>query len=532
MRLAIIGSGSGAFAAAIYAAGKGAKVTMIEKATTGGTCVNVGCVPSKIFIRAALVAHTQQAHPFPGLASQAPAVQRSVLLKQQQARVEELRFAKYESILASTPNITFIHGFASFKDKNTLKVTTDTEELVVEADRILIATGSSPMIPAIPGLSETPFWTSTTALQSDQLPEHLVVLGGSVVAVELAQAFSRLGSKVTLLARSTLLSKEDPQIGVGLKEVFEKEGIQVVLGTVPKQVTHTGKHFVIETDSGPINADRLMVSTGRSANTKKLALETCGVQLDSSGRILVDEQMRTNVDTIFAAGDCTTQPQYVYVAAAAGTRAAVNMLGGHAALDLSIVPAVTFTDPQVATVGLTEEEAIRQHIEAESRTLSLDNIPRALVNFETQGFIKLVAEKSTGRLLGAQILASEGGETIQTVAIALRNNMTINQLSKQLFPYLTMVEGLKLCAQIFTKDVKKLSCCADTYVEDEEIPAVKKASEQGGLSGQSASITPLWKASRSSAQPLSPQSEPVIPLPGVGVSTDEAAKEKKHSCCK
>ena len=170
--------------------------------------------------------------------------------------------------------------------------------------------------------------------------------------------------------------------------------------------------------------------------------------------------MRTTAEHVYAAGDCTNQPQFVYVAAAAGTRAAINMTGGDAALDLSTVPGVVFTDPQVATVGLTEEAAGEQGFEVESSTLTLDNVPRALANFDTRGFIKLVAEAGSGRLLGAQVLAAEGGEIIQVAALAIRQRMTVLDLGGQLFPYLTMVEGLKLCAQTFTTDVKQLSCCA------------------------------------------------------------------------
>ncbi|PJA56404.1 MAG: mercury(II) reductase, partial [Rhodocyclales bacterium CG_4_9_14_3_um_filter_68_10] len=163
---------------------------------------------------------------------------------------------------------------------------------------------------------------------------------------------------------------------------------------------------------------------------------------------------------IYAAGDCTDQPQFVYVAAAAGTRAAINMTGGDAALDLSAMPTVVFTDPQVATVGLSEAEAHDEGIETISRTLSLENVPRALVNFDTRGFIKLVAEAGSLRLLGVQAVTPEAGEIIQTAAIAIRARMTVQDLADLLFPYLTMVEGLKLCAQTFTKDVKQLSCCA------------------------------------------------------------------------
>jgi len=175
---------------------------------------------------------------------------------------------------------------------------------------------------------------------------------------------------------------------------------------------------------------------------------------------MVDEKMQTNVEGIYAAGDCSNMPQFVYVAAAAGSRAGTNMTGGDVNLDLTTMPAVIFTDPQVATVGLTETQANQQGISTISRVLPMENVPRALANFETDGFIKLVAEESTGKLIGAQILAHEGGELVQSVAIAIINNMTVEELAGQLFPYLTMVEGLKLCAQTFNKDVSELSCCA------------------------------------------------------------------------
>jgi len=208
------------------------------------------------------------------------------------------------------------------------------------------------------------------------------------------------------------------------------------------------------------HGDQLLIATGRKPNTAGLDLDRAGVTMDASGAIIVDDHLRTSVPYIFAAGDCTNAPQFVYVAAAAGTRAAINMTGGDATLNLSTVPAVVFTDPQVATVGLSEAQAEQLGIVTDSRTLTLNDVPRALANFDTRGFIKLVADKNTGRLLGAQVLASDAGEIIQTAALAISNRMTVANLAAQLFPYLTMVEGLKLCAQTFTKDVKQLSCCA------------------------------------------------------------------------
>jgi mercuric reductase len=261
-----------------------------------------------------------------------------------------------------------------------------------------------------------------------------------------------------------LLSKEDSELGSGLKTALSEDGLNIRLNTVPNNIAHDGKHFVITIDQneaqGVFHCDQLLVATGRQSNADTLALENAGIAIADNGTIVIDDHMRTNVKNIYAAGDCTNQPQYVYVAAAAGTRAARNMTGDDVAIDLTAMPAVVFTDPQVATVGLTEQQAKAQGLNVESRKLDLENVPRALANMDTRGFIKLVAEKDSGRIVGCQVLAHEGGEIIQTATLAISNKMTIESLANQLFPYLTMVEGLKLTAQTFNKDVKQLSCCA------------------------------------------------------------------------
>jgi mercuric reductase len=458
----IIGSGSGAFACAIKAAEGGAQVTLIEGADViGGCCVNVGCVPSKILIRAAQLAQQQRSNPFAGLENHEPILNRSLLAQQQTTRVEELRAAKYQQILDTNPALTLVKGWATFKDSRTLIVTHNTgEKQEIYADKILIATGSTPTVPPIEGLSETPYWTSTEALFAEELPTHLIVIGSSVIALEIAQAYRRLGSKVTVLARNTLLHREEPLLGEKLSEYYEKEGIRVLNYTQTAKVSHDGKQFILDTNTGTLSGDRLLISTGRQANTSQLNLNAVGVETKNNGEIIVNDRMETNISGIYAAGDCSNMPQFVYVAAAAGSRAGINMTGGNAKLDLATMPAVIFTEPQVATVGLTEAQAQERGIETDSRVLEMENVPRALANFETDGFIKLVAERATGRLLGAQILAHEGGELIQSAALVIRNRMTITDLADLLFPYLTMVEGLKLCAQTFNKDVTELSCCA------------------------------------------------------------------------
>ncbi|VAW90700.1 Mercuric ion reductase [hydrothermal vent metagenome] len=466
LHIAIVGTGSGAFAAAIKAVEQGATVTIIEGGDViGGTCVNIGCVPSKLLIRGASIAHLQGHHVVEGLTLNTPAIDRKKMVAQQQDLVEKLRYAKYESILENNPDINLLRGAARFKDANTLTITKeDGSEKNIHADRILLAVGASPSIPEITGLKDTPYWTSTDALIAEQIPQHLIILGASVVALELAQAFRHLGAEVTVLARSTLLSSEDPAIGAGLTAVFEDEGIKVLLNTATNSIGYDGRQFKLETSKGDINGDQLLIATGRIANTVSLDLDKAGVLMDNRGSIVIDNHMRTNIKNIYAAGDCTDQPQFVYVAAAAGTRAALNMTNTNeindVTLDLSVMPAVIFTNPQAATVGLTEHLARYKGLEVDSRTLDLENVPRALANMDTRGFIKLVTDKTSGCIIGCQVLALEGGEIIQTAALAISNKMTVQMLADQLFPYLTMVEGLKLTAQTFTKDVSQLSCCA------------------------------------------------------------------------
>ncbi len=466
LHIAIVGSGSAAFAAAIKATEEGAKVTLIERDNEiGGACVNVGCVPSKIFIHAASLANLQADHGVAGLPHHSPAVDRTAMVAQQQQWVEKLRHLKYENILEDNPAITLIHGKARFRDQSTLAVTpleaqNRSEEILLQPDRILLATGASPMIPTIPGLSDTPYWSSTEALVAKKIPHHLIVLGGSVIALELAQAFRHLGAEVTVVARSRLLSRHPAEIGEKLRQIFEEEGVDVVLERAVEQVTHDGEQFHLATTYGALVGDQLLIATGRVPNVEALQLDRAGITIDSRGAIQVNERLQTSIDHIYAAGDCTNQPQFVYIAAAAGTRAAINMTGGDATFDYSLMPTVLFTHPQLATVGLTVQEAEQQGLTVESRRLDLDQVPRALANLDTRGFIQLVAEAESGRIVGCQVIADGAGDVIQSALLAIRNQMTVQQLAEQLFPYLTMVEGLKLCAQIFDKDLSQLSCCA------------------------------------------------------------------------
>ena len=462
LHVAIVGAGSGAFAAAIRAAEGGARVTLVERGTVGGTCVNVGCVPSKILIRQAHHAYEPLSQPFLGIVSDVIRRDPNLLKIQLETRVLELREKKYIQLLKEYPSITLREGSASFIDDRTLLVKDPHgSETVIDADRVLIATGSRTATSDIPGLASTPFWTSTEALFSGKIPDHLIIVGGGFVALELGQSYRRLGAKVTVIQRrDQLLKRMDPDLGKELQTYLEAEGIRVLLNTVPRSVEHRQGFFHVDLEKESLKGDALLVATGRIPNTEGLGLERVGIETDLSGAIVIDGSLRTSNPHIWAVGDCTNLPKFVYVAAKGGKIAAVNMLGGDARIDVTVLPEVIFTDPQVATVGLTFDEAQDRGLDVESRRLSLDQVPRALVNFDTRGFVKIVAEKSTGRLVGVQILAPEGGEVIQTAAMAIMAGRTVSEIADQFFPYLTMVESLKLCAQSFSRDVSKLSCCA------------------------------------------------------------------------
>ena len=285
---------------------------------------------------------------------------------------------------------------------------------------------------------------------------RVVMLGAGFVAGVCMKSLVNSGAKLSVVAGRSgqILRSMMTPVGSGLLQRWlEARGVDVITTGRTLRI-EAGPRLVMDTRS--IDADLIILATGVEPNVA--FLKGTGAEIRSG--VVVDEHMRTSVPHIYAAGDCTDQPQFVYVAAAAGTRAAINMTGGEAALDLTAMPAVVFTDPQVATVGYSEAEAHMKGIETDSRTLTLDNVPRALANFDTRGFIKLVIEEGSRRLIGVQAVAPEAGELIQTAVLAIRNRMTVQELADQLFPYLTMVEGLKLAAQTFSKDVKQLSCCA------------------------------------------------------------------------
>lgn len=469
--LAIIGSGSAAFAAAIAASNQGRRVVMIERGITGGTCVNVGCVPSKALLAAADARHTAAAAGrFPGLAPAEVPVMFPDLIDGKDALVTGMRAEKYVD-LAADYGWEIVHGTAAFTGNSAgpaLDVALNAGGTRrIEATHYLIATGSAPWAPPVDGLAQAGYLTSTTAMELDHLPESMIVVGGNAVGLEQAQLFARLGSRVTLVeALDRLAPFEEPEVCTAIEEVFTGEGITVHTGAALAAVRAQGgtTTALVRTRAGQeteLHARRLLVATGRRPVTTGLNLGGVGVKTGERGEVVVDEYLRSSHPRIWAAGDVTGGEQFVYVAAAHGSLVADNALSGaQRTLDYRALPRVTFTSPAIAAVGLTDAQAIESGLRCDCRTLPLAQVPRALANRDTRGLVKIVAEAGAGRLLGVHAVADGAGELITAAGYAITAGLTIDQLAHTWTPYLTMSEALKLTAQSYTADVAKLSCCA------------------------------------------------------------------------
>lgn len=458
--LAIVGAGSAAFAAAIHARRKDLRVVMIERGQVGGTCVNVGCIPSKALLAAAEARRAAAAPRFPGISTTAAAVDLPSLIAGKSEMVAGMRQDKYLD-LARDYGWDIISGAARFIKGPALNVNGAT----IEARQYLIATGSLPWAPPIEGLDAAGYLTSTAAMELEKLPKSLLVIGGNYIGLELGQLFAHLGTDVTIVeALDRIAPHEEPEVSGALAGVFTDEGLATHTGARVVRV-RCGGELVAEVHQNGVtrelSASHVLVAAGRRPNTQGLSLEEVGVKVGRDGEVLVNEHLRTSSERIWAAGDVTGHPQFVYVAGAHGT-AVVDNAFDHAgrAIDYRTLPRVTFTAPNIAAVGMTEAEAEQAGLNCESRTIPLTVVPRAIVNRDTRGVVKIVAERRSGRVRGVHMLGHNAADAILAGVYAIECGMTVQQLATIWCPYLTIAEGIKLAAQAFTTDVAKLSCCA------------------------------------------------------------------------
>lgn len=454
--LAIVGSGGGAFAAAIAASRRELRVIMVERGVVGGTCVNVGCIPSKALLAAAEARHRAGNSRFPGIRTDARPADMATLVAAKDDLVGDLRQSKYIDI-AKEYGFDLVAGTARFVTGPAL----DVEGRRIEAAHYLVATGAGPHIPDVPGLADSGFLTSTTAMELDHVPATLVIIGGGYVAMEQAQLFAHLGTQVTLLVRSQLARGEEPEVGDVIRDAFAADGITVHEGVTADEVRRDGDEVVIRAGDSEYRAEHLLVATGRTPRTAGLGLRDIGVEVGSGGEVVIDDDLSTSHPRVWAAGDVTGHPQFVYVAAKHGGLMVENAFDGAGKrLDYSALPRITFTNPTIASAGLTEAQAEEQGLECESRVLGLEHVPRALVSRDLRGVVKVVAEREGGRIVGVHIVGDGAGDVILAGSLAIQNGMTVEQLAAAWNPYLTLGEGLYLAALSFQRDPSMLSCCA------------------------------------------------------------------------
>jgi mercuric reductase len=471
--LLILGSGSTAFAAALRAAELGKTAAMTEIRTLGGTCVNRGCLPSKNLIEAARIVW-ESAHPrYKGLKPEKINFDFGELISQKQDVVHSYRDKKYQSILYEEEKIMVFNGQAELIDNHAALV----GGRKVSGDQILIATGTRPTIPQIEGLDRVAYLTSDL-LTSDEsqelkeLPESLVIIGGGYIALELGQMFHRFGARVTILERSqVILPNYEPEVSYILTFALREEGLQIVTGAQVVRVSNKSSNEIeVVANLGgkeqSFKAQKLLVATGREPNTDNAGLDKVGVQLDEHGFVKVNDELQTNISNIWAAGDVigrqTESQPATPVGAHDGVIVAKNALAdAHQKVDHRVIPRTIFTDPQVAVVGMTDEEANGTGIRCWCGTIPLELVPRAGATHQTRGIAKMVINRDTQEVVGVSLVMPNAGEVIHEAAMALRFRAKLEDYIDMIHVYPTMAEALKIVAISYFKDPAKLSCCAE-----------------------------------------------------------------------
>jgi mercuric reductase len=478
--LVILGSGSTAFAAALRAQELGKTAVMTEERTIGGTCVNRGCLPSKNLIEAAKIVHDARYPRYPGLTPAKIDIDFRKLVEQKDDVIHGYRKKKYESLTGG--QFTIEQGHVRFVDEHTVEV--DGKRLIGE--KILVATGSRPVIPKIEGLHEgdwrggiiSPFLLTSDLLTNDEpmemikLPRSLIIVGGGYIALELGQMFCRFGVEVTILERNEQLLAHgyEPQIGKTIGEIFEKEGIKVIANASATAVRLDGDAVIVSIRSadkkGELRAEKLLVATGRRPNSDKIDIEKSGVEFGKHGEVRVDEFLRTNISHIFAGGDVIGSEIGSQMATPVGSQdggiAAHNAFSNDVrAVNHRVIPRTIFTDPQIAVVGMTEEEAIAAGHSCWCSTIPMSLVPRAGAIRDTAGMIKMVADDETEEVLGVSMVGNSAGEVIHEAAMAMRFRARVQDFIEMLHVYPTMAEALKIIAISRHKDPAKLSCCAE-----------------------------------------------------------------------
>lgn len=452
--LIVIGAGSAGLVSALIAATVKASVALVEKSHMGGDCLNTGCVPSKALIRSSRINHYfNRASDF-GLQAGQGGVDFPAVMKRVQDVIR--RIEPHDSVERySAMGVDCISGSAKLVSPWEVEVATVAGETRrLSARHIILATGAGPAIPDIPGLSKVHYLTSDTLWSLDALPQQLLVLGGGPVGCELAQAFARLGSEVTMLVRTRLLPREDDDVATQVLQQFERDGIRVLQPCQVIDVESKGGQVALtvsinDSDNIVVRGEQLLVATGRRPVTKGLGLENLGIDCRADGTIAVDNFLRTACPTVLACGDSTGPYQFTHVASHQAWYATVNALFGtfkKFAVDYSVIPWVTFCSPEVARVGLNEQQASREGVAYEVARYGIDDLDRAIADGEDYGFIKVLTRPGSDQILGVTIVGYHASELIAEYVLALKHDLGLNKVFGTIHIYPTLSEANKFVA--------------------------------------------------------------------------------------
>jgi pyruvate/2-oxoglutarate dehydrogenase complex dihydrolipoamide dehydrogenase (E3) component len=478
----------GASRAAIYLASAlaqaGRRTVLIDRKFLGGTCVNVGCTPTKTMVTSARVAHVARRAAEYGVHGGEVTVELAEVRKRKDELVGLLRTLP-EGVIAQMHGLDFVLGAARFTDAKTVEVALDDGTVrSLASDLIFIDTGARTYVPPIPGLDKVPALDSTSIMELDTLPDHLLVLGGGYIGVEFAQMFRRFGSRVTIVERDTqLMSREDRDVAEELTTVLRAEGIQVLLGATAAEArrAESGIELVVEKVEGTktLSGSHLLVAVGRVPNTDGLEVAAAGIETDERGFIRVNERLETNVAGIYAFGDVTPGPAFTHAAFDDVRVLSANILrGGGATIGGRVVPYVVFTDPQLGRVGLSESEARHQGRDIRVAKLPMDYLgpTRAQELGETRGLLKVVVDAETDEILGAAVLSVEGGEVMAVLQVAMLGRLPYTAIRDAIFAHPTLVESL---SDLFMElDMPRQNGGVEESSEPAGEPATRSGTEQ------------------------------------------------------
>jgi pyruvate/2-oxoglutarate dehydrogenase complex dihydrolipoamide dehydrogenase (E3) component len=445
----VIGSGQGGNPLAQVLAQSGRRTALVEREHVGGTCINEGCTPTKTMIASARVAYLDRRSAEYGIADD-PVTVDMIRVRQRKRKIVE-SFRNGGERRLEKAGVDLIRGEATFAAPKELEVRlSEGGTSRLSADAVFINVGARPSAPPIGGLDSMPTLNSTTIMELDEVPEHLLVLGGGYVGLEFAQMFRRFGSEVTMVQRGPqLLSREDADVAEAVAEVLRDDDVEVLLRTSALRAGRGdgGIQLTVHTPEGEctLSGSHLLAATGRTPNTDTLNPEAAGVETDERGYIKVDERLKTNVEGVWALGDVKGGPAFTHISYDDFRIIRTNLLeGGDATTAGRLIPYTVFTDPQLGRVGLSEQDARDQGLDVHVAKMPMSNVTRALEVSEPRGMMKAVVDAGTGRILGAAVLGLEGGEITAMLQIAMIGGVPYTTLRDGIFAHPTLAESLNI----------------------------------------------------------------------------------------